>query len=256
MISVVTITFNNFNELYETTESLKKISDIEHLIINGGKCSETKNFLENQAKSKYVSEPDRGISDAFSKGARLSTGIGVAYLNSGDIYIGGDYYQKANEILENNPNISFVHSNILYKDTMAGELLMKPQMKNLGRGMPYLHPTMVVRKSVFEKIGYFPIEKKIGMDFDFICRMEKIHLQGVYIDGPPVVLMDGSGVSATQEEKALQECFKSLKEHELINGKNLLGFVRRSFFYKSRKALLSIGAQDVLIKMKKLKYKN
>ena len=45
-LSVVTLTFNNYHELIKTINSLKNIDSVESVIVNGGSCIETKEFLE------------------------------------------------------------------------------------------------------------------------------------------------------------------------------------------------------------------
>lgn len=253
MISVITITFNNYDELVNTVNSVSELDYIEHIIINGGKCEKTKRFLEENFKGKYISEPDNGISDAFNKGVRLARGLGIVFLNSGDLYLGKDYYALAENTLIKDSNLDFVHSNLMFKDSIAGDLLMKPTMSSLGSGMPYFHPTMVVRKSVFEKVGYFSLDKKIGMDFDFVCRMEKHKMKGLYIDQAPVVLMDGTGISATQEPRALIECKESLKSHGLYNFTNAKDLLVRKVKLQFRLFLLN-NFPSLLIKIKKMKY--
>lgn len=69
------------------------------------------------------------------------------FLNSGDVLIEKSYLEKALKVLNENRNISFVHSNLLLFDDSNPELFMRPTLGNLGRGMPYLHPTMIVKKS-------------------------------------------------------------------------------------------------------------
>ena len=91
---------------------------------------------------------------------------------------------------------------------------MKPMIKNPGRGMPYFHPTMIVRKEVFKTVGGFDIGYEIGMDFDFILRTEKNGFKGVYLNIPPVVKMEGSGKSQSKEWKAIKECYRSLKNNK------------------------------------------
>ncbi len=78
MISIVTITFNDYEGLIKTVESLRGVEDIEHIVVNGGPCEKTRKFLENYP-GKSVSEKDRGISDAFNKGIRLSTGDSILF---------------------------------------------------------------------------------------------------------------------------------------------------------------------------------
>ena len=154
MLSIITITYNNYNELIKTLGSIPHSNLIESIVINGGDCKDTPEFLKTYS-AKSLSEKDEGIADAFNKGVKLSSGNYVMFLNSGDELVDKSYLENAITILENNQNYGFVHSNLIFIDSNENELYMKPQMKSLGRGMPFLHPTMVVRKQLFDQIGYF-----------------------------------------------------------------------------------------------------
>lgn len=78
MISIITITFNNYSELRTTLDSLKDISNIESIVVNGGSCEKTREFLKNYP-GKSVSEKDNGISDAFNKGLRIASGDAILF---------------------------------------------------------------------------------------------------------------------------------------------------------------------------------
>ena len=67
MISVITVTYNNYNDLHRTLASLEKVVGIESVVVNGGECEKTKKLLSN-FDGIAISEPDKGISDAFNKG--------------------------------------------------------------------------------------------------------------------------------------------------------------------------------------------
>ena len=86
LLSIVTITFNNYVELLNTVTSVRDLAHSEHIIINGGKCQKTLAFLNN-FWGISVSEPDQGISDAFNKGIKYAKGDAVMLLNSGDILL-------------------------------------------------------------------------------------------------------------------------------------------------------------------------
>ena len=47
MISIITVTYNNFNDLCKTLNSLKDIDGVERVVINGGNCKKTLNLLKN-----------------------------------------------------------------------------------------------------------------------------------------------------------------------------------------------------------------
>jgi glycosyltransferase len=253
MISVITITYNNFNELISTLNSLPNADFIESIVINGGNEIESFNYLKTYS-GIVVNEKDNGIADAFNKGIQKSSGDAIMFLNSGDILIRPEYLIEAEKILQSFHDVSFVHSNIIFNDSIAGEIFMRPQLKSFGRGLPFLHPTMIVRKSVFNKIGMFNTNFKISMDFDFALKLNKNGFIGYYLNGPAVIKMDGRGKSAEKEFTAIIECYKSLKENDCLNLKNKAGFLIRLTLFLARKFMLMIGWFKMLKKIKRLKH--
>ena len=208
MISIVSITFNNYEELCETLLSIENVPNVQSVVINGGSCIKTKDFLKNH-QGVSVSEKDRGISDAFNKGVRFSTGNSVMFLNSGDILLDKDYIEWANNIFENRAEIDYTYSDIIYNDADLGHTLVSAkhsEKRLIARGMPYPHQSLIVRRSVFEKIGNFDESFRLAMDFDLVLRMKKNNSIGLYYD-KPTVLMDGNGVSSKNDLKAIKETY-------------------------------------------------
>ncbi|HMN49229.1 MAG TPA: glycosyltransferase [Ignavibacteriaceae bacterium] len=255
MISIVTITYNNYDQLIKTLNSIPKSDIVESIVINGGDCKKTKEFLENYS-GKSITEKDEGIADAFNKGIKMASGDYIMFLNSGDILLSADYLNKANSILDNNSDIAFVHSNIIFSDQLGSDLFMRPQMKNVGRGMPYHHQTLIVRKKVFDEIGLFNKKLKYAMDFDLVVRMEKKNLIGHYINEEAVVKMDGSGISVSKEIDSIKECYTILKSEEYFNFKNMVGYSVRYSFYIIRKLIGNFGGKSILKKLKQVKHNN
>jgi len=253
MVSVVTITLNNFLELKSTLESIPEKDFIESVVINGGNDSKTRDFLKNY-KGKIITEKDNGIADAFNKGLANASGDYIMFLNSGDILIAPGYIKAAVNILSGNSEISFVHSNIIFHDRIGGEIFMRPQMKSVGRGQPFFHPTMITSKKCFDELGGFNTNYKIGMDFDFIVRMMKKGYKGDYVDGEAVVRMEGTGKSSAQENEAIKECYKSLKENDYLTLTNQTGYIIRQFFYSARKIVEKIGLKNLLGILKRKKH--
>ena len=253
MISIVTVTYNNYEELIKTLNSIPKSQLLESIVINGGGCEQTKEFLKHY-DGKSITEKDDGIADAFNKGIKISSGKYIMFLNSGDVLLEISYPEKAIRILENNSDYDFTHSNLLFIDENDNELFMRPQMKNLGRGMPYLHPTMIVRKSVFTKTGLFDKNIKVAMDYDWVVRLEKNNSKGFYLNEQAVVKMDGKGKSVVEESKAMKECYAILKAHNYFTLKNILGYAVRRVLYLGRVFLVKVGLKRQLTSMKKIKY--
>lgn len=255
MISVVTITFNNLSELRTTLESLKDISEVESVVINGGTEKEALSYLASHS-GMVVNEQDQGISDAFNKGVRHAKGNAIAFLNSGDILLDREYYLWASRVLQEDPSVDFVYSDIIFSDPVAGELLMKPRGKggvDLGEGMPFPHPSMVVRREIFDRIGGFSMDYKIAMDFDFVVRLIGAGCRGVYYPHA-TVKMDGSGVSTARELPGIMECKKSLLQHGFFT-ENQLSFEKRLRNYQIRSWLKNTFGNHLLKLFKTLKSK-
>ena len=120
--------------------------------------------------------------------------------------------------------------------------------------MPYNHLTMVIRKSVFDKIGLFKLHYKITMDFEWVCRLQNKQFDGHYIGGEPVVKMDGGGVSSTTEQLVMWESLKALIENRILNPKNIVGIIERSILYFGRITLETVGMTETLGSLKRKKH--
>lgn len=253
MISIITITYNDFSGLKRTLSSIPNYNFIESVVINGGSDRPTLEYLGSH-KGKVINEKDEGIADAFNKGIINSTGNSIMFLNSGDELIETEYLKESEEILIKNTEVDFVHSNLLFIDSKGTELYMKPPFCNFGRGLPYLHPTMIVRKSVFDQIGLFNEDYKIAMDFDFIVRLGKAGCKGYYINDKAVIKMEGTGRSVEQEFQAIKECYKSLKRNNFLHLKNSVGMIERILLFSMRKLMTLIGLGELLRSLKKQKH--
>ena len=267
-LSIITITLNNFEELLRTVESVRDLNGCEHIIINGGECPQTLEFLQGY-NGKSVSEPDQGISDAFNKGIRLSSGDAIIMLNSGDILLDRTYPARASQILDQDPQIDFVHADLIFEDTLIGSYIMRPLRTknilspNIGRGMPYRHQSMVVRKEVYGRVGFFNLNY-ICSDFDWVCRWEldlkKSHGKAYYSQGDPVIIMDGGGISSTQERKIILEAIKIIRQRNkhisfLEKTRSYSALFRRLVLFSVRVFLKKLGFVNILVIIKRIKYK-
>lgn len=93
-IAIVTPSFNQAPYISQAIESVleaKARVPINYAVIDGGSTDGTVEIIKRYEKhlSFWVSEPDRGQSDAINKGLRKLSGEAWAYLNSDDYYVAG-----------------------------------------------------------------------------------------------------------------------------------------------------------------------
>ena len=267
LLTIVTITKNNFEDLLRTVESARDLDGCEHIIINGGNCPRTIEFLQGYSE-KSISEPDQGIADAFNKGIQHSNGDAIIMLNSGDTLIDQNYPARVSQILDQYPDIDFVHADLIFEDKLIGPYIMRPLRSmnslypNIGRGMPYRHQSMVVRKKVYDRVGLFDMQY-IYCDYDWVCRWEmglkKSKGKAYYLQGKPVIIMDGEGISSRNESQVILEAFHIILKHNINSGFLKKGITysalfKRVFLYSCRFILIRMGYMHILKKIKRLKY--
>ena len=190
-------------------------------------------------------------------------------LNSGDLLLDRTYPARASQILDQDPKIDFVHADLIFEDTLIGSYIMQPLRTknvlypNIGRGMPYRHQSMVVRKKVYDRVGLFNL-KYICSDYDWVWRWEsslkKSHGKAYYSQGKPVVIMEGRGISSTQESRIILEAIhitiQRIKNNSFLEKTiSYLALFRRLVLFSCRFLLVKLGFMCILLIMKRLKYK-
>jgi hypothetical protein len=175
------------------------------------------------------------------------------FLNSGDRLVDPQFVTQAAQKLD---EFDYVFCDAMFLDGSAGRLFMPADdSKNLGRGMPFCHQSLIVKRKIFEQVGSFDLQFKAAMCFDFVCRLKNIGAQGWYYHGAAVEV-DGTGISSSQESRVLSESKASLKKNNLWRGSQKIAFCRREILYNLRTAANKFGLGPLLIRLKKLKYRN
>lgn len=104
-VSIVTPCFNAEKYIAETIESVIRQNAVvsgavalEYIICDGQSTDRTVEIAESVLKTapdacvwKVVSEADRGMYDALSKGLKVVSGDAIAYINAGDLYHPGAF---------------------------------------------------------------------------------------------------------------------------------------------------------------------
>ena len=132
-VSVIISVLNGSDKIKDTIESIlnQVYSNFELIIIDGGSTDNTVDIIKNfdLPKIKWISEPDKGISDAFNKGIKLATGDYINFQGDGDGFI-------------NNSSISDLFTNLDLKDSpivcgniqridIKGNLIYKTKIKEI-----------------------------------------------------------------------------------------------------------------------------
>ena len=141
-ISIVTPSFNQGQFIEQTIRSVldQNYPNLEYIIIDGGSTDETVEIIKKyeQHLAYWISESDKGQTDAINKGFAKCTGEIFNWINSDDYYEPGVFYRLA-QLFANNPSLNVVGGREWgFKDNHPTDKI--------------LHPGSVIDKDVFETI--------------------------------------------------------------------------------------------------------
>lgn len=207
-ISIITITYNSASSLQRALDSVQSqtYKDIEHVIIDGASTDGTRKLIEAYAKQhknvKWVSEKDNGIYDAINKGIRLATGDVIGFLHSDDMFYSVDSIGQIAAALEQN-QADVVYGDLQY---MRGNKVVRRWKSNtfnpraLKYGWMPPHPTVYVRREVYQQVGEYDSWFRISADYDMILRIFTAGYNTHYI--PEVLVCMETGGASNKNTKA------------------------------------------------------
>lgn len=224
-ISVITICYNNENEIISTVRSVinQTYTEIEYIIVDGhskDKTLERINGFKDKI-SKIISEPDSGIYDAINKGIKYATGDIVGLIHAGDeLYDNNVITKIAHHFSNCNIDAMYGHSKIYSKD---GSRLIRinksPEYrKNLFRiGWFPSHQSFYAKRELFDRLGYYKKCYSIAGDYELLFRFIYVNKIKVKLLNEFVVKFKYGGESTNIKNILSQnsECTQAWKDNDL-----------------------------------------
>ena len=219
-VSIITTTYNDSKSLRKTIEQIKAqdYPNIEYIIVDGASKDDTMDVIM-EAKAHFgdrlvwISEKDSGIYDAINKGVKLATGdyIGTCF----DQFAAPDVISKMVAVMEKE-GTDGVHGDLNYMD---GEKIVRKWRNgqgNIRTGWMPGHPTLYLKREVYETYGLYKTDYRISADYEYMIRIlkdGKVKLS--YI--PEVLIKMAHGGTSTNSLGAylegMKEGHRALKEN-------------------------------------------
>lgn len=211
LATVITVTFNSAKTLQRTVDSVgaQTYPNLEYIVVDGGSTDGTLDLLRQRERDVdlWLSEQDRGISDAFNKGIALARGEFIALLNSDD-WIEPQHVARAIAHLERS-GADFVFGDLVVYDSAGAAKFTLAGDPDYGRRIRHMmpdinHPSLVCRRSVYERHGLYDRELRLAMDYEWVLRGFTRGVRGEHLPGL-TSHMSGAGVSGRNIHGALAE---------------------------------------------------
>ena len=202
-VSIITVVYNRADVIRDTIESVlsQTYKNIEYIIIDNASTDGTINVV-NEYKdqiSKIISEPDNGLYDAINKGINYATGDIIGLIHSDDFYLDNLVIQRVVDTFKKE-NKHMLFADLLYikgdnKDKVLRYYSAKNfTVKKLKYGFMPPHPTLFVKKEVYEKYGLYKIDYKIAADYEMFVRLLLVNKLSFSYIHLPIVKMRVGGV--------------------------------------------------------------
>lgn len=253
-ISMITITYNSEKYLEDTIKSVveQNYPNLEYIIIDGGSKDRTLEIVDKyRDKIAYVvSEPDKGICDAFNKGIKVATGDLIGIINSDDLQL-PDTLSIVGENYD--PQVDIIRGTIVSWNDQTGVRVIKRPIDPFSLTTSYFlnglkkksvcHACSFITKAAYEKWGVYQLKYKYMMDRDLLTRFHQHGAKVKIVDHQLAISRIGGVTTRTPMHKKIKE----VKNVCLDNGGSLFLAMFRCTEFIAYESMVSI-----LNKFKKL----
>lgn len=183
-ISIITPSFNSVEFIEKTIISVldQRYPNLEHIIIDGGSTDGTIEILKRyNDKIIWISEKDKGQSDALNKGMRMSTGKILGELDSDDVYLHGTL-QKVVNCFVSRPEIMWLTGKckiINAQDMEVNKFISAYKnfwLKRYSHNKLFIlnfisSPATFWRCEAIDKVGFFSTNEHYAMDYEYMLKL-------------------------------------------------------------------------------------
>ena len=222
-ISFIIATFNAGRTLKRCLDSIipQLTSETELILIDGGSKDNTNEIIDSSGNkiAVHISEPDKGIYDAWNKGVKLSSGNWVGFIGADDVLL-PNAVKSYMQIIKSTCDIDSydyicAHNEYVDKDGNVLQVIGgAAEWSKMRRGMVAAHVASLHNKhNLFETIGGYDLQFHICADYDLLLR-KRDKLKSLFID-TTIARMQTGGMSFSVA--ALKEAFHIRQKNHSTN---------------------------------------
>jgi len=245
--SIVTAVFNSAETIADTVTSVQSqnYSNIEHIIQDGGSSDGTLDVIRrlDSPLTKLVSQQDAGIYDAINKGISRATGDVIGLMHSDDFFAHDRVLERIAGFFDGQA-IDGVYGDLDYVSASDTRKVRRHWRSGpyraslLSRGWMPPHPTLYLRREVYDRWGLYDTKFDIAADYDAILRyLHRGNIRLAYIPEVLVKMRTGgeSNRSLARILHKSREDYRAIRRNDIgglatltmKNASKLVQFVQR-----------------------------
>lgn len=189
-VSIIMPVFNGEQYLSRSIESIlsQSYSNFEFIIINDGSTDRSDEILESyrDPRIKIISRVNKGICDAYNTGFLNAKCDYIFIMNQDDIASSERVKKQLLVIKGEGLDVVGSFYNIINSnDEIIGQVKTPIENSDIAKNLYYritslYNPTVCLKKSVFDKYGYFDPHYNLSADYEFYLRIsEKVKMKNI-----------------------------------------------------------------------------
>ncbi|GAB1234019.1 glycosyltransferase family 2 protein [Ferrigenium sp. UT5] len=230
LITIIIAALNNKKTLQHCIDSVARQTypNKELIVIDGGSTDGTVDLLEANREQirTWISEPDRGIYNAWNKGLARAQGEWICFLGADDYFWDGRVLEREAAQLETLPSdirVAYGRIMLLNNEGVTLYPVGAPWEKIKGRFRQIMcipHPGAMHRRSIFERHGQFDETFRIAGDYELLLR-ELNEADAFFMPDIITVAMRQGGISSTPANSLRQ--LREVRRAQRMHGHYLPG---------------------------------
>ena len=184
-VSIITVTYNGVKTIEQTIQSVLRqtYKNIEYILIDGLSTDGTQQIIEQYIDNidYFVSEKDEGLYYAMNKGLKRATGDIIGIINCDD-WLVEDAVASVVDYFERH-DVDLTYGNIVCVTEQGEEKLLIPDsLDKIWYRMVVPHPSVFIKKEIYERFGCFNTKYKLSSDYELMLRLYNKGIHFGYIN--------------------------------------------------------------------------
>ena len=225
-ITIITVSFNSEATIKQTIDSVlaQDYPNVEYIVVDGASKDGTVDILKSYGdRIKYISEKDKGMYDALNKGIALASGDVIGILNADDMLASSTIISTIFTKFKVT-GADGVYGNLNYIDADHPQKIIRNwvskqhQIDDFNKGWMPAHPTLYLKKSLFNTYGNYSLNYGTAGDYELMLRFLYRHqIKAVYLNQLIVNMRVGgmSNASIKQRYLAFINDYRAAKNNQI-----------------------------------------
>jgi glycosyltransferase involved in cell wall biosynthesis len=237
-IAIVTSVLNARSGLIHTANSIRSqtAEDFQWIIIDGGSSDHSQDVFSQYSDvvTDWISEPDKGIYDAWNKAINLIRSEWTIFLGAGDVFATADTLERAqNALIDIDDRTSLVYGNVAQINPTTGTEMYRYGKVDVSKWEIY-RPKLPAHQGVFQRTRLllefkFDTNYRVISDSKFMLLASRTGM--LHYLGFDICYMEPGGISSNPRYAKL--VMKEFLRLEKESGYRIPPLLRMTYIAKS-----------------------